>query len=171
MTTDYRALCAELAEILAEEYGVETEYENGDPLEGGVLDVLDRTRAALAQPEPVGPSHWDVCQWLEQQGHWGDNAHRIPRIANMVQGALARWGRPAITPIPVSERPWVQEGFCDAEGQCWWWHPDHKEDDFSDGWMLINSRWAICHHDSDGSPVYTHCLPHHALPLPPSDHH
>jgi hypothetical protein len=52
MTTDYRALCAELAEILAEEYGVETEYENGDPLEGGVLDVLARARTALAQPEP-----------------------------------------------------------------------------------------------------------------------
>jgi hypothetical protein len=58
-------------------------------------------RAALkAEPAGEGPSHGEVCQWLEQQAHWGDNAHLTPRIANMVQDALARWGRPITPPAP-----------------------------------------------------------------------
>ncbi len=56
--------------------------------------ILARWGRPTALAEPF-PSHGEVCQWLERQGHWGDNAHRIPRIANMVQDALARWGRPA----------------------------------------------------------------------------
>ena len=51
-------------------------------------------------PVGEGPSHGEVCQWLEQQAHWGDNAHLTPRIANMVQDALARWGRPITPPAP-----------------------------------------------------------------------
>jgi hypothetical protein len=61
--------------------------------------ILARWGRPTALAEPF-PSHGEVCQWLERQGHWGDNAHRIPRIANMVQDALARWGRPAAPPAP-----------------------------------------------------------------------
>ena len=122
MTDTFRALCAELLQALETEgYANWTQAPDED-------ELCLRARAALAaepqrkdcpgcegtpvasnspcavcgraQPEPQGPSHWDVCQWLEQQGHWGDNAHRIPRIANMIQDALARWGRPAIEPVP-----------------------------------------------------------------------
>jgi len=75
------------------------------------------------------------------------------------------WGRPAIEPVPVAERLPGQED-CDAEGRCWWWHPDHKEDEFTDGWMSLDPKWADGHHDADDSPVYTHWLPHHALPVP-----
>jgi hypothetical protein len=68
-------------------------------------------------------------------------------------------------PVPVSERlPGPED--CDTEGECWWWHPDHKEDEFSDGWMLLKPKWADGHHDADDSPVHTHWLPHHALPVP-----
>jgi hypothetical protein len=31
----------------------------------------------------------------------------------------SRW-RPAIEPVPVSERPWEREGWCDLDGECWW---------------------------------------------------
>jgi hypothetical protein len=85
MTTDYRALCAELAQVLAEEYGVEREFSSGGPLLGnGAIELLARARIALAQPEPVepmmincrwdGPSpepHASVGDWFEQEGSKG----------------------------------------------------------------------------------------------------
>jgi hypothetical protein len=32
--------------------------------------------------------------------------------------------------------------------------------------MSLDPKWADGHHDADDSPVYTHWLPHHALPVP-----
>ena len=81
------------------------------------------------------------------------------------RAALARWGTPAIQPVPVSERlPGLED--CDAEVECWWWHPGHKEDDFIDGWILLNPKWAGSRRDSDDSLIYTHWLPANALPNP-----
>ena len=68
-------------------------------------------------------------------------------------------------PVAPSERlPGPED--CDAEGRCWWWHPDHKEDDFDDGWILLNPKWAGGRRDSDDSLIYTHWLPANALPNP-----
>jgi hypothetical protein len=86
-------------------------------------------------------------------------------LINDARAALARWGTPAIKPVPVSERL-PEVGDCDAEGGCWWWHPDHKEDDFDDGWILLNPKWAGGRRDSNDSLIYTHWLPHWALPVP-----
>ena len=81
------------------------------------------------------------------------------------RAALARCGTPAIQPVPVAERlPGLED--CDAEVECWWWHPGHKEDDFIDGWILLNPKWAGSRRDSDGSLIYTHWLPANALPNP-----
>ena len=53
MTTDWKALCVELAKVLAEEYGVQREFDSGDPLLGsGAIELLSRVRTALSQPEP-----------------------------------------------------------------------------------------------------------------------
>jgi len=53
LTTDWKALCTELAKVLAEEYGVQREFADGDPLLGsGAIELLSRARAALFQPEP-----------------------------------------------------------------------------------------------------------------------
>jgi hypothetical protein len=68
-------------------------------------------------------------------------------------------------PISVSERlPGPKN--CNGEGKCWWWHPNHMEDDFGDDWVLLNREWADSRHDSDDSPIYTHWLPANALPIP-----
>ena len=86
---------------------------------------------------------------------------------NAIAEALARWGTPAIQPVPVSERlPDPEE--CDAEGGCWWWNPGYEEDDFifPDGWILLNPKWAGSRRDSDDSLIYTHWLPANALPTP-----
>jgi hypothetical protein len=58
MTTqppDFRALCAELAYVVAEEYGCPCELENGGPFaEGSESDLLARVIAALNTP-PLAP--------------------------------------------------------------------------------------------------------------------
>jgi hypothetical protein len=72
----------------------------------------------------------------------------------------SRW-RPTIEPVPVSQRPWEREGWCDADGRCWWGrvegHPGNPE------WFLA-TREEI----SDFYEIGDWCvlLPHHALPLP-----
>jgi hypothetical protein len=53
MSNPYRAMCAELAEELVNEYGYCTEWEQGLPLcESNVSELLTRTRILLTQAEP-----------------------------------------------------------------------------------------------------------------------
>ena len=48
MNTDWKALCVELAKVLAEEYGVQREFANGDPLLGsGAIELFPRPRLPL----------------------------------------------------------------------------------------------------------------------------
>ena len=51
-------------------------------------------------------------------------------------------------PVPVSDRPWEREGWCDAEGECWWrdrrdpaWWTKADPRMVYDGWLL--PHWAI----------------------------
>jgi hypothetical protein len=68
--------------------------------------------------------------------------------------ALELWGHPTIEPVPVAERPWEREGWCDAEQTCWAiGHRDRWERVY-----VLGRDWS--------NPTYTHLLPHHALPLP-----
>jgi hypothetical protein len=74
------------------------------------------------------------------------------------RAVLARWGRPAIEPVPVSERlPGPED--CDAEGRCWL-HQPHPATPETPVWRLMPARFA--------SIIYgtTHWLPHWALPVP-----
>jgi hypothetical protein len=126
-------------------------------------------RRPTAQPEPQGPTDGEIEEaaklihasmrfavpdshytrdWVERGNSlMQDEARRTARAV------LARWGRPAIEPVPVSERlPGPED--CDAEGCCWWWEPDCEQ---PESWCL-------------GLPEYcdssTHWLPHWALPVP-----
>ena len=95
--TDFRALCAELADELQG-------YKVAHPMHCRAL--LNRARAALAQPEPQGftdgelPMPAAIRDMPEQQQRW---------YALGWQAALARWGRPAIEPVPQgpSETAWA----------------------------------------------------------------
>jgi hypothetical protein len=97
-----------------------------------------------AQPEPQGPTDeelWDLYQDL--------GSYFSP--TEFARTVLARWGRPAIEPVPVSERlPGPED--CDKEGCCWWW--DYGQDSWSQGMP----EYCINRH--------THWLPHYALPVP-----
>jgi hypothetical protein len=188
MSTDFRALCAELLQPLAEYDGANPYHEH--------RDLITRARAKLAELEPVGPSLEDLgplISWLTESATQSADAGRskdagmltwaaqvvgervdedAPESApswptreelramafefaarkpeEFARAVLARWGRPAVTPIPVSERPWEREGWCDAQGTCWMWHP-------------INFHYCLCRPDPS---VHTHSLPHWVLPLP-----
>jgi hypothetical protein len=97
MSTDYRALCAELAQ----------------PEPEGTTDEELETTARAAE-----------IQYMKEHGGLTaatpDGIHaqlQAQRLAGL-RAVLARWGRPTITPIPVSERlPGPED--CDAEGRCW----------------------------------------------------
>jgi hypothetical protein len=140
--TDFRALCEELAdsvELLLEMRQCARPMQITE-------DRLNRARAALTQPEPQGPTDeelWDLYQDLGRDFSPTEFARTV----------LARWGTPAIEPVPVSERlPGPAD--CDAEGLCWWWEPDCEQPE----------AWCI------GLPEYcgssTHWLPRWALPVP-----
>jgi hypothetical protein len=86
--TDFRALCAELAKQLE---GWQC-YASPD---GPNAEVLARARAALAQPEPQGPTDEEIDELAEEYLDWNADG-----IRGYARAALARWGRPAIEPVP-----------------------------------------------------------------------
>jgi hypothetical protein len=101
--TDFRALCAELADEL---HG----YKVANPTHCRAL--LDRARAALAQPEPQGPTDEEIDDWhgrcadltrVGEADHYWAFDLRHDDVAGVVRAALARWGRPAIEPVPGVE--------------------------------------------------------------------
>ena len=135
--TDWKARCATLIDKI--------DYTWGD-IPDDVLALISRTRAELAQPEPERPTDDEIDQlshekWkLRKSTHWA------------ISTALTRWGRPAIKPVPVSERlPGPED--CDGCGNCWWFRQATR-DDFSFWWL------------GGGDNTSTHWLPHHALPVP-----
>ena len=138
--TDFRALCEELldwAERTSSHY-----YKQPD--------VILRARAALAQPEPQGPSDEDLDALFTEVDQSGESES----WRTYARAALARWGRPAIEPVPVSERlPGPED--CDEEGLCWWWDSDCRQ---TEAWCRGLSEYA--------SGSYSHWLPHWALPVP-----
>jgi hypothetical protein len=81
------------------------------------------------------------------------------------RAVLARWGRPAIEPVPVAERlPGPED--CDAEGRYWIGRMYDNDDRSIPNWELSYfgdfSQQIII----DAYPEGVYWLPHHALPVP-----
>jgi hypothetical protein len=116
MTNPYRAMCAELAEELVNEYGYCTEWEKGLPLcESNVSELLTRARALLAQPEPKGPTDEELVNF-RNRATADCCASRSNNGANLLSGddlvacqaaglraVLAKYG--STTPQLVAEGP------------------------------------------------------------------
>ena len=236
--TDWRALCAELL-LFAKQAGEIAANESLWPKCDPDCSMLDRTAAALAQPEPQGPTDEEldgfVVFWWGSDtdertvidviecgsmaafaravlARWGRPAIEpdgpavpdgrkpasvtdqptdkellelmpetmrdefsyaartcsdamggrvkpgIFRVAlntaalEYAQAVLQRYGRPAIEPVPVSERLPKGNDF-DAEGCCWSWSRDIY-------------AWCQCFAAAGDSSEWTHWLPHWALPVP-----
>jgi hypothetical protein len=167
--SDWRALCAELLKAVDD---MPWEYDwRGEPV-GPLAEIdeapFDRARTALPQPEPQGPSEAELktfaCNWWHTFGFAKDKAtctwvidHIAPEhFADFSRDVLARWGTPAIEPVPVAERPWEREGWCDDSGWCWGFDADDTD-----------PYWSF--DKPEQCPTWTHLLPHHALPLPASE--
>jgi hypothetical protein len=108
-----------------------TELAKGRPWDGHTSsDVAMRLKewAALAQPEPQGPT--DDGPTNQEIEEWADAAAQVPleemdpevhgwrrcfkpdEFGETIRAALARFGRPAIEPVPVSERLPEPEDCC-----------------------------------------------------------
>lgn len=90
--TDFRALCAELVEALAE-----WQLGGGPPEDTADADLIDRARAALAQPEPVAPTdeapEKDAPVWYNSDMASSWQAGRQDGWSD----AIARYGTPTNT--------------------------------------------------------------------------
>jgi hypothetical protein len=100
--TDFRALCAEL-----NKWVIELAASHSNLSDSGIAKVnelVDRTVAALAQPEPQGPTDKELCKTLHQaicdfppthpsahdlDGHQYEIALEIRKA----RAVLARWGK------------------------------------------------------------------------------
>jgi hypothetical protein len=106
MTTDFRALCLELLQFgdqAGEIAANEGLWPDCDP---GPDWLLDRAAAALAQPEPEGPSDQEIEEWadacfeapleeLDPEIHGWRRCFTAQEFSETIRAALTRWGTPA----------------------------------------------------------------------------
>jgi hypothetical protein len=82
--TDYRALCAELTDALAE-----WELGGGPPEDTADADLIQRARTALAQPASVAPTDEEL--WAVGNDDFRANCYPTDAI-RFARAVLARWG-------------------------------------------------------------------------------
>jgi len=126
----------------------------------------DEARAYLDKPEPEGPTDEELVAVLKQAikdfppNHPDAKALdsleydieiELRKARAVIAADRARCGRPAVKPVPVSERM-PGEGDCDSEGRCWL-----ASVDVEPGWVTDNPEQCT---------NWTHWLPHYALPVP-----
>lgn len=129
------------------------------------------TPGACSCVEPPAPDHIpavtkmvgegereELAQWLDTQAVYYEGLSPEGSAKACRAAALLRQPAPVPVPVAVAERPWEREGWCDAEGRCWWSVPNQS-------WpcvylMKVDSVLAAADEDA-------HCLPHWALPQPP----
>lgn len=86
--TDFRALCAELLQAL------ETEGYAHWTISPDEDELCLRARAALAQPEPQGPTVMEIIElhdWLEAEWRANNDGEDLP-VLDFARAVLARWG-------------------------------------------------------------------------------
>jgi hypothetical protein len=92
--TDYKALCAELLAIF-EKYDDESNLAGIYwDMETDGNDILDRARAALAHPEPEGPSKAELRQIFDDQSGFINDEQVMwwSDFQSAARAVLARWG-------------------------------------------------------------------------------
>jgi len=83
-------------------------------------------------------------------------------VLGRARAVLARWGRPAIEPVPVSERPILKSSpFNNSDGHCWCGTSDFI-DEHGDRPVSYPASWELREPCSQDDCV----LPHWALPVP-----
>lgn len=142
----YKELCAELTEALT------THAKPSDGAVGYVAGLLTRARAALAEPEPEGPTRRQLMMLADDMG-----MASVGDAAEYGRAVLAHWGNhPALQPISVSERlQQVEDLAADAIGALRYIEQVHGR--------LYGVGWDRVYEKVD------RLLPAHALPVPSHD--
>ena len=98
MTTDFRALCAELVDELN---GLSAHVEATTPFETVLSGIraYNRARAALAEPKSEGPTVMEIIELADQIEESG-----LGQV-DLVRAALARWGRSDGPAVPDGREP------------------------------------------------------------------
>ena len=109
MTPDYRAMCAELIDALAE-----WRLGGGPPEDTADADLIDRARALLAEAvaeEPKPVVDYSRVTEIATEAQIRSAAQYLVKKRNCdgdlipaIEYAIARWGRPTPQPVAVSER-------------------------------------------------------------------
>ncbi len=101
VTTDFRGLCQQLMDAI--DSGIPSQQIKQSPL-------AVRVDAALAQPEPQGPTDEEARELANDLGitrgyfdHECGLHISCADLAPFAESVLARWGRPAIEPVPADE--------------------------------------------------------------------
>ncbi len=128
--------------------------------------LLDDLDALVDSSEGVAGLHLngDVASWesLREGGRFETWLMRMDEARAFLDSTMDKPDDIATTiePVPVAERPWEREGWCDAEGFCWdgsgWTYDDANEVEGYATWTLVPANEIR----GDVS------LPHHALPVP-----
>ena len=88
---DYKQLCAELLDRLEGLYNELVDSEMGwVPPEA--QELMTRTRAALAEPEPEGPTREEICHLMYEFTIGTGHGERLDEIG-FAHALLARWGK------------------------------------------------------------------------------
>jgi hypothetical protein len=130
-----------------------------------VMSLLAQARAALEQPESEDLTDGKLEELADAHMFMdGSNGTMHLEHLDFARAAIAAdrslCARPAIKPVPVSERlPGPED--CDEEGRCWWGRPSEE---------LCNSDWflATCAEVDEFCDAWPPIvfLPHWALPVP-----
>lgn len=109
-------------------------------------------KAALAEPEPEGPTLDEIDDLCAEHSFCYEDSESLECLLLIITDALARWGRPAPQPVPVSER-WPEFSDCDNAERVWCWN-----------WRV--GAWRLSRIDLG---IHSHWLPAHALLVPSHD--
>lgn len=89
MTTDYRAMCAELVDSL---------YKHTSMWEGHEIDLVTRARALLDQPVPEGPTDEELLR-LAREWNSGFESIELHFAADYARVVLSQWGHLTSQPV------------------------------------------------------------------------
>jgi hypothetical protein len=145
MTTDFRAELECLVKAYADHGGSRWPDDDARAL----YQAVKKARAALSAPEQ-GPTVMKIVELSDQIEDEG-----LGQV-DLVRRALARWGRPAVEPVPVAERL-PGPGDFDGQGRCWWLDRPLKNGPAA--WMLRRPDDGLLY-------PFIAWAPHWAIPAP-----
>ena len=156
---NFRALCVNLLDCL-EKADWPPRYRN---VFGQWASI---TRVALAEQvaEPPAVAEEEVAElvaFLRQESEELDYQFEHGPSMKMRRAAELLKRHAAPVPVPVSERPWEREDWCDEQGRCWFGRDESGN--WSADWTLTTTE-AV--EDFCTYALQVVCLPAHALPLP-----